>query len=99
MLENPEQYITKVGKFLRKTSLDELPQIFNIFKGEMSIVGPRPALWNQNDLVAEREKYGANDVTPGLTGGHRSMAEMNWRFRTKQDWMANMSNIWDHGWI
>lgn len=68
MLENPEQYITKVGKFLRKTSLDELPQIFNIFKGEMSIVGPRPALWNQDDLVAEREKYGANDVTPGLTG-------------------------------
>lgn len=68
LLENPEQYITKVGKFLRKTSLDELPQIFNIFKGEMSIVGPRPALWNQDDLVAEREKYGANDVTPGLTG-------------------------------
>ena len=68
MLENPEQYITKVGKFLRKTSLDELPQIFNIFKGQMSIVGPRPALWNQDDLVAEREKYGANDVTPGLTG-------------------------------
>lgn len=68
MLENPEQYITKVGKFLRKTSLDELPQIFNIFKGEMSIVGPRPALWNQDDLVEEREKYGANDVTPGLTG-------------------------------
>jgi len=68
MLENPEQYITKVGKFLRKTSLDELPQIFNIFKGKMSIVGPRPALWNQDDLVAEREKYGANDVTPGLTG-------------------------------
>ena len=67
-LQNPEQYITKVGKFLRKTSLDELPQIFNIFKGEMSIVGPRPALWNQDDLVAEREKYGANDVTPGLTG-------------------------------
>ena len=68
MLENPEQYITKVGKFLRKTSLDELPQIFNIFKGQMSIVGPRPALWNQDDLEAEREKYGANDVTLGLTG-------------------------------
>lgn len=68
MLANPEQYITKTGRFLRKTSLDELPQIFNIFKGDMSIVGPRPALWNQEDLVAERDKYGANDVTPGLTG-------------------------------
>ena len=68
MLANPEQYITKTGRFLRKTSLDELPQIFNIFKGDMSIVGPRPALWNQDDLVAERDKYSANDVTPGLTG-------------------------------
>ena len=68
MLTNPEQYITKTGRFLRKTSLDDLPQIFNIFKGDMSIVGPRPALWNQDDLVAERDKYGANDVTPGLTG-------------------------------
>ena len=68
MLANPEQYITKTGRFLRKTSLDELPQIFKIFKGDMSIVGPRPALWNQDDLVAERDKYGANDVTPGLTG-------------------------------
>lgn len=68
LLANPEQYITKSGRFLRKTSLDELPQIFNIFKGEMSIVGPRPALWNQDDLVAERDKYGANDVMPGLTG-------------------------------
>ena len=68
MLENPEQWITKVGKFLRKTSLDELPQIFNIFTGKMSIIGPRPALWNQDDLVAERDKYGANDVKPGLTG-------------------------------
>ena len=68
LLENPEQYITRVGRILRKTSLDELPQIFNIFFGQMSIVGPRPALWNQEDLYAERAKYGANDVKPGLTG-------------------------------
>ena len=68
MLANPEQYITKVGKLLRKTSLDELPQLINILKGDMSIVGPRPALWNQDDLLAERDKYGANDVIPGLTG-------------------------------
>nr|WP_155113097.1 sugar transferase [Metabacillus mangrovi] len=68
LLENPEQYITRMGKFLRKTSLDELPQIWNIFVGQMSIIGPRPALWNQYDLIAERDKYGANDVPPGLTG-------------------------------
>ncbi len=68
LLENPEQYITKVGKFMRKTSLDELPQIFNILTGQMSVIGPRPALWNQYDLIKERDKYGANDVPPGLTG-------------------------------
>ena len=68
MLENPEQYITRMGHFLRKTSLDELPQILQIFTGEMSIIGPRPALWNQFDLIEERDKYGANDVRPGLTG-------------------------------
>ena len=68
MLENPEQWITKVGAFLRKTSMDELPQIFNIFMGQMSVIGPRPALWNQYDLIEERDKYGANDVRPGLTG-------------------------------
>ena len=65
---NPEQYITKTGKFLRKTSLDELPQLINILKGDMAVVGPRPALWNQDDLLAERERYGANDIRPGLTG-------------------------------
>jgi len=64
----PASKITKIGRFLRKSSLDELPQIFNIFKGEMSIIGPRPALWNQFDLIEERDKYGANDVRPGLTG-------------------------------
>ena len=68
LLENPEQYITRVGKFLRRTSLDELPQIFQIFTGKMAIIGPRPALWHQFDLIAERDKYGANDVRPGLTG-------------------------------
>lgn len=68
LLQNPEQYITKVGRFLRKSSLDELPQIWNIFIGQMSIVGPRPALWNQHDLIELREKYGANNVLPGLTG-------------------------------
>lgn len=68
LLQNPEQWITKVGGFLRKTSLDELPQIFNIFAGQMSIIGPRPALWNQYDLIEERDKYDANDVLPGLTG-------------------------------
>lgn len=68
LLVNPDQYITKIGKFLRKTSLDELPQIWNIFVGQMSIIGPRPALWNQYDLINERDKYGANDMLPGLTG-------------------------------
>lgn len=68
LLDNPDQWITKVGKFLRKTSLDELPQILNILKGEMSVIGPRPALWNQYDLIEERDKYGANDVPVGLTG-------------------------------
>lgn len=75
LLNDATSYITKIGNFLRKTSLDELPQLINILKGEMSIVGPRPALWNQDDLVAERDKYGANDVRPGLTG----LAQVNGR--------------------
>lgn len=68
LLEHPEQYISRIGALLRKSSLDELPQIYQIFTGKMSIIGPRPALWNQDDLIAERDKYGANDIKPGLTG-------------------------------
>ena len=75
LLKDPKSHITKVGRFIRKTSLDELPQIINIFLGQMSFVGPRPALWNQDDLVAERDKYHANDVVPGLTG----LAQINGR--------------------
>lgn len=86
LLENPKQYITKVGKFLRKTSLDELPQIFNIFTGKMSIIGPRPALWNQFDLIEERDKYGANDVKPGLTG----WAQINGRDELKIEEKARL---------
>lgn len=68
LLDDPAKYITKVGKFLRKTSLDEIPQAFNILVGQMSVVGPRPALWNQDDLVEERDKYHANEIVPGLSG-------------------------------
>ena len=75
LLADPDSKITKVGRFLRKSSLDELPQIWNIFVGEMSVIGPRPALWNQYDLIAERDKYGANAIRPGLTG----LAQINGR--------------------
>ena len=68
LLKNPEQYITRVGRWIRKTSVDELPQIYQVFTGKISCVGPRPALWSQDDLIEEREKYGANDVRPGITG-------------------------------
>ncbi|MBR2902727.1 MAG: sugar transferase [Clostridia bacterium] len=86
LLENPDQFITSVGKFLRRSSLDELPQLFNILMGDMSIVGPRPALWNQEDLIAERDKYGANDVRPGLTG----WAQINGRDELEIDVKAKL---------
>lgn len=86
LLENPEQYITNVGKFLRKTSLDELPQIWNIFVGQMSIIGPRPALWNQYDLIEERDKYNANNIPPGLTG----WAQINGRDELPIEVKANL---------
>ena len=86
MLSNPDQYITKTGKFLRKTSLDELPQIINILKGEMAVIGPRPALWNQDDLIAERDKYHANDIRPGLTG----WAQINGRDELEIDVKAQL---------
>lgn len=95
LLKNPEQYITKIGAFLRKTSLDELPQMWNILKGDMSIIGPRPALWNQDDLVAERDKYGANDVRPGLTGwaqiNGRDELEIPVKARLDGDYIENIS--------
>lgn len=99
LLENPEQYITRVGKFLRKSSLDELPQIWDIFIGKMSIIGPRPALWNQDDLVAERDKYGANDVLPGLTGwaqiNGRDELEIPVKAKFDGEYVQNMSFAFD----
>ena len=86
LLANPEQYITRVGKFLRKTSLDELPQLLNILTGDMAIIGPRPALWNQFDLIAERDRYGANDIRPGLTG----WAQINGRDELEIDVKAKL---------
>ena len=99
LLENPEQYVTRVGKVLRKTSLDELPQIFQIFTGKMSIIGPRPALWNQDDLIAERDKYGANDVRPGLTGwaqiNGRDELPIDVKARLDGEYMRNISFLFD----
>ena len=99
LLENPEQYITKVGKFLRKTSLDELPQIVNILKGDMAIVGPRPALWNQYDLIEERDKYGANDILPGLTGwaqiNGRDELEIEEKARLDGEYVKKMGFFFD----
>ena len=99
LLQNPESFITKTGKFLRKTSLDELPQIFNILKGDMAIVGPRPALWNQYDLIEEREKYHANDVLPGLTGwaqvNGRDELEIPVKAKLDGEYIEKMSCLFD----
>lgn len=99
LLENPQQYITRVGRVLRKTSLDELPQIFQIFTGKMSIIGPRPALWNQDDLIAERDLYGANDVRPGLTGwaqiNGRDELPISVKARFDGEYVQKMSFLFD----
>ena len=95
LLNDPQRWITKTGRFLRKTSLDELPQIAQIFTGKMSIIGPRPALWNQYDLIAERDKYGANDITPGLTGwaqvNGRDELEIEEKARLDGEYAQNLS--------
>jgi len=99
LLKNPDQYITRVGKFLRKTSLDELPQLFNILVGQMSFIGPRPALWNQDDLISERDKYGANGVKPGLTGwaqiNGRDELPIPVKARLDGEYVKNMSFLFD----
>lgn len=99
LLKNPDQFITKTGKFLRKTSLDELPQMFCILTGKMSVIGPRPALWNQYDLIEERDKYGANDVRPGLTGyaqiNGRDELEIEEKARLDGEYVNNISFIFD----
>ena len=99
LMKDPEKYITKIGKFLRKTSLDELPQVYNILTGDMSIIGPRPALWNQDDLVAQRDKYGANSIKPGLTGlaqiSGRDELEITEKARLDGEYVKNMSFLFD----
>jgi len=99
LLKDPDKYITRVGKFLRKTSLDELPQLFNIVAGQMAIVGPRPALWNQYDLVEARDKYGANSIRPGLTGwaqvNGRDELEIDVKAKYDGEYVERMSFFFD----
>lgn len=99
LLDDPEQYITRVGRFLRKTSLDELPQIFQIFTGKMAVIGPRPALWNQYDLIEQRDLYGANDVRPGLTGwaqiNGRDELPIEVKARLDGEYVRNLSFLFD----
>ena len=99
LLDDPARWITPIGAFLRKTSIDELPQLFNIIAGQMSVIGPRPALWNQGDLIAERDKYGANDVLPGLTGwaqiNGRDELEIEEKARLDGEYAKNISFWFD----
>lgn len=99
LLENPDFFITRVGKFLRKSSLDELPQLFNILKGDMAVIGPRPALWNQYDLIEERDKYRANDIRPGLTGlaqiSGRDELEIPVKAKLDGEYTSNISLLMD----
>lgn len=99
LLENPDQYITRVGHFLRKTSLDEIPQLWNILKGDMSVIGPRPALWNQYDLIEERDKYDANDIRPGLSGWAqicgRDELEIENKAKLDGEYVQKMSFLFD----
>lgn len=99
LLSNPDFFITRVGKFLRKTSLDELPQLFNILKGDMAVIGPRPALWNQYDLIEERDKYYANDIRPGLTGlaqiSGRDELEIEYKARLDGQYTSNITPLMD----
>ena len=99
LLDDPDQYITRVGRFLRKTSLDELPQIFQIFTGKMAVIGPRPALWNQYDLIEQRDLYGANDVRPGLTGwaqiNGRDELPIEVKARLDGEYVRNLSFLFD----
>ena len=99
LLDDPDQYITRVGECLRKYSLDELPQVFQIFTGKMSLIGPRPALWNQFDLIAERDKYGANDIRPGLTGwaqiNGRDELPIDVKARFDGEYVKNLSFLFD----
>lgn len=99
LLEHPEQYISRIGRFLRKTSLDELPQLWNILRADMSIIGPRPALWNQYDLIEERDKYGANDIKPGLSGwaqiNGRDELEIPVKAKLDGDYVSIMSFFFD----
>ena len=99
LLGDPDQYITRVGRFLRKTSLDELPQIFQIFTGKMAVIGPRPALWNQYDLIEQRDLYGANDVRPGLTGwaqiNGRDELPIAVKARLDGEYVKNLSFLFD----